>query len=71
MADQPCGAEPVREILSPIVARATLLAWAQSGGFAAVHNQGATDVAIVDDLLVWLARHEMALCRAPTAGGRY
>lgn len=71
MADQPCDAEPVREILSPMAARDTLLAWAQSGGFAAVHNQGATDVAIVDDLLAWLARHEMALCQTPSAGGLY
>ena len=37
-------------------ARSVLIAWAQSEGFAAVHNGQATDEAIVDDLLAYLER---------------
>jgi hypothetical protein len=37
-----------------MTARAVLIAWAQSEGFAAVHNGAATDERIVDDLLAYL-----------------
>ena len=35
--------------------RDTLIAWASSGGFAATHEAGATEGAIADDLLRFLA----------------
>lgn len=41
--------------------REILIAWASSGGFAAVHNAGATDAQIVDDLLAWLAEHDLEI----------
>jgi hypothetical protein len=41
--------------------REILIAWASSGGFAAVHNAGATDAQIVDDLLKWLAKHGLRI----------
>lgn len=48
---------PVRDrLLTDDAARAVLIAWANSGGFAAVHNAGATDAQIVDDLLAYLDR---------------
>jgi hypothetical protein len=42
-------------------ARSILIAWAQSEGFAAVHNGGATDEQIVDDLLAYLDRSELEI----------
>ena len=41
--------------------RAILLAWAESGGFAATHGAGATNEAIVDDLLAFLAREGVVI----------
>lgn len=47
--------------------RTILLAWAESGGFAATHGAGATNEAIVDDLLAFLAREGVAIVpREPT-----
>ena len=41
--------------------RAILLAWAESGGFAATHGARATNEAIVDDLLALLAREGVVI----------
>lgn len=41
--------------------RETLIAWASSGGFAAVHNAGATDAQIVDDLLKWMTLNGLSI----------
>ena len=47
--------------------RTILLAWAESGGFAATHGAGASNEAIVDDLLAFLAREGVAIVpREPT-----
>ena len=47
--------------------RTILLAWAESGGFAATHGAGATNDAIVDDLLAFLAREGVVIVpREPT-----
>jgi hypothetical protein len=45
--------------------REILIAWASSGGFAAVHNAGATDAQIVDDLLRWLAANGFEIVATP------
>ena len=44
-------------------AKAMLLEWSQSGGFAATHaaDPRASDEAIVDDLLRWLASRGLAI----------
>lgn len=42
-------------------AAALILAWSRSGGFAATHAAGATDRAIVEDLLSWLHWHGFAI----------
>ena len=48
-------------------ARAILIAWAKSEGFAAVHNGQATDEAIVDDLRLFLYGQGYAVVpREPT-----
>lgn len=44
-------------------AKVVLLAWAESGGFAATHGAGATSEAIVEDLLGFLEREGWALVR--------
>lgn len=41
--------------------KAALLAWAESGGFAALHSGGASNEAIVEDLLDYLAREGLAI----------
>ena len=47
--------------------RTILLAWAESGGFAATHGAGATSEAIVDDLLAFLSHKHVAIVpRHPT-----
>ena len=45
------------------IARATVIAWADSGGFAAVHDTGGTPESITDDLLKYLHRHGYAIVR--------
>lgn len=35
-------------------AKQMIVAWANSGGFAAVHNAGATDEQIAEDFLRWI-----------------
>jgi len=47
--------------------RALVLAWAESGGFAATHGAGASPEAIVDDLLAFLARKGYAIVRGRNA----
>lgn len=42
-------------------ARDVLLAWAKSGGFAALHNGTATNEAIVDDLLTFLEKENRGI----------
>ena len=50
-----------------MTARDVLLAWAESGGFAAVHGGGASNEAIVDDLLAFLRREgQVIVPREPT-----
>ena len=47
--------------------RTILLAWAESGGFASTHGAGASNEAIVDDLLAFLTREGVAIVpREPT-----
>ena len=47
--------------------RAILLAWAESGGFAATHGAGATNEAIVADLLAFLDKAGVVIVpREPT-----
>ena len=43
---------------------AVILAWANSGGFAATHDQGATPEAIADDMLRFLQAVGWKLVRA-------
>ncbi len=44
-------------------ARAVLLEWAESGGFAAVHGAAASNEAIVDDLLKYLRERCLTIIR--------
>ena len=43
--------------------RAAILAWAQSGGFAATHNAGASDDAIASDMLRYFRRYGVKIVR--------
>jgi hypothetical protein len=47
--------------LRPDQEKHLFLAWAESGGFAATHDAGATSEAIVDDLLTFLRKKGVAL----------
>lgn len=50
-----------------MTAKQVLLDWAESGGFAALHGGGATNEAIVEDLLLFIYGHDFALVpREPT-----
>lgn len=44
-------------------ARETLVEWASSPGFAAIHNGQATNEQIVEDLLKWLDLHDFEIVR--------
>ena len=41
--------------------REILLAWAESGGFAATHGENASNLEIVNNLLEFLEEHEWEL----------
>lgn len=43
-----------RKAILALAARKTVLAWAASPGFAAIHNGEATNEAITDHLIDWL-----------------
>lgn len=51
-----------------MTARPILIAWAQSEGFAAVHNGAATDEQIVDDLLSYLEERGFGVLSTDVAG---
>jgi hypothetical protein len=45
------------------IARGTVIAWASSGGFAAVHDTGGTPENITDDMIGYLKKHGLAIVR--------
>ncbi len=45
------------------IARGAVIAWASSGGFAAVHDTGGTPENITDDMIGYLKKHGFAIVR--------
>ncbi len=45
----------------PLTPRDAILAWASSPGFAAIHTATATNEAITDHLLAWLAENGLEI----------